>query len=88
MRNATMIASTAMVGALVLALPLAGALAFGTDAKGTTDLANNGAHAVYGQTWPARGCAPTGPARQRLRTISAQGATPVVMWYYWAIASR
>ncbi|HWH09300.1 MAG TPA: hypothetical protein VNX21_08875 [Candidatus Thermoplasmatota archaeon] len=84
--NASLVAATLAVG-LVFALPLAGALSWGTDAqKGVWDLKSAGAAPTYGQTWVGLWTKqPYGweNFEKELRALRDAGITPVVMWYYW-----
>lgn len=87
MRNANAsLVATLLVGGLVFALPLAGALSWGTDAQvGVWDLKSAGAAPTYGQTWVGLWTKSSGwtAFESELRSMRDAGITPVVMWYYW-----
>ena len=82
--NASLAAAVLAVG-LVFALPLAGALSWGTDAqRGIHDLKSAGASPTYGQTWVGLWTKGNwGSFETELRTMRDAGVTPVIMWYYW-----
>lgn len=82
--NASLVAAVLAVG-LVFALPLAGALSWGTDAqRGIHDLKSAGATPTYGQTWVGLWTKGNwGNFESELRTMRDAGVTPVIMWYYW-----
>lgn len=84
--NASLVAVLVTCG-LVFALPLAGALSWGTDARaGVWDLKSAGASPAYGQTWVGLWTKePYGwdAFEKELRAMRDAGITPVVMWYYW-----
>lgn len=80
------LAVVALTCGLVFALPLAGALSWGSDAAvGVGDLRSAGASPTYGQTWVGPWMKSSGWSgfEGDLKRMRDQGVTPVVMWYYW-----
>jgi hypothetical protein len=83
-KTLTVVGGVAVVG-LVLALPLAGALAWGVDAGGVNDVKNAGATPALGQIWVGPWVKTYGwtGIDGDLASLRDAGVTPVLLWYYW-----
>jgi hypothetical protein len=88
-RSPWRVTSAALVVGLVLAAPVVGALSWGVDAgQGVGDVKTAGASPQLGQTWVGTWMRTQGWSgfENDLRSMSAAGVTPVVLWYYWGDA--